>query len=581
MRGVRSGWKRHRLLAMTLLASLSLVLGYIGFGQRDGGALSIADRLYLTLKLFSFGGGDLRSPLPAALEVARWLAPVTTAYSGFRALSAIFQEQATRLRVQWTVSDHVVVCGLGELGLRLAQSFRQAGDPVAVVERDPANALVGTCRETGIPVVIGNAADASVLAQAGVAKARILVAACGDDGTNASVVTAARSVGTARNGTPLTAFVHIADLELCRLLNERAVMSSTGRAGRLEFINVYQSAPAALLAEVPSYHRMPAVGRPAPHLVVAGMGACLGARLVVHAARGWKLAQAAGAPRLRITIVDAEAGRHHQALLDKVRGIEEVCELIALDADPSSFDALPGSHLLEAPSVVFVCLDDDAAGVRAALAMRRHAPDREVPVVVATWNRGGLARLLDPDGASGIRDFPLFERVYRKEVLLDGITEVIARAMHEDYVRQERAAGHSPATNPSMVDWDRLPESLRASNRLAAVDTGAKLATIGCDIRRWTDWGAEPVVFSPAEVEVLAGLEHQRWRREREAAGWTLGAAKDIARRRSPHLVPWDELSDAVRELDRNQVRELPAFLARAGFIVVRTERTAQRQGTG
>lgn len=570
MRSVRRQWKRHRLLVMSVLALLSLVLGYVGFEQRFGGSLSIGDRLYRTLKLFSFDAADVRTPVNPALEIARWLAPVTTAYAGFRVLSAIFREQATRLRIQWAVTDHVLICGLGELGQRLAQSFRQGGDRVVIIEHDPTNSSIVTCREAGIPVVVGTATDDAVLRLGGARKARILVAACGDDGTNAAVVAAARRLGRERNRMPLTAFVHISDVELCKLLNERSLVSATAAAGRLEFINVYQSAPAALLAEVPSYHVMPAVGRPAPHLVIAGMGPCLGAQLVVHAVRGWKLTRAAGAPKLRITIVDAEAARQRQALSEGMRGIEDVCDLTALDIDPTSLDRASASGLLDAPTAVFVCLDDDADGVRAALAMRRLSQDGDLPVVVVTWHRGGLARLVGAEGATGIRDFPLLERVYRAEVLLNGINETIARAMHEDYVRQAGASGESPATNPSMVHWDELPERLRSSNRLAAADVGSKLTAVGCDIEAWTDWDAEPVEFTSGEIEILARMEHDRWAKERRAAGWTLGPAKDVAGRTSPKLRPWAELSDDDRGLDRNQVRELPAFLARAGFIVVR-----------
>lgn len=45
---------------------------------------------------------------------------------------------------------------------------------------------------------------------------------------------------------------------------------------------------------------------------------------------------------------------------------------------------------------------------------------------------------------------------------------------------------------------------------------------------------------------------------------------KDIGKKTSPWLVPWDELFEDIREYDRIFVRSLPAFLFRVGFKVYR-----------
>ena len=63
-------------------------------------------------------------------------------------------------------------------------------------------------------------------------------------------------------------------------------------------------------------------------------------------------------------------------------------------------------------------------------------------------------------------------------------------------------------------------------------------------------------------------MEHQRWVDQRRLDGWTPGQ-KDIEAKTTPYLVPWDHLSEEVKELDRQTVRGLPAFLARAGYQIV------------
>ena len=115
-----------------------------------------------------------------------------------------------------------------------------------------------------------------------------------------------------------------------------------------------------------------------------------------------------------------------------------------------------------------------------------------------------------------------------------------------------------------------LPDALKESNRQQAADIGRKLRSMGCSIRPLTDWDAE-VGFTAGELERLARSEHERWVGERRARGWRPGPVKDVQRRRSPYLVPWEELPAAQQELNRATVREIPQYLAEAGFAVVRS----------
>ncbi len=68
----------------------------------------------------------------------------------------------------------------------------------------------------------------------------------------------------------------------------------------------------------------------------------------------------------------------------------------------------------------------------------------------------------------------------------------------------------------------------------------------------------------------MAVLEHERWCEERRRQGWTYGQEKDIEKKASPYLVPWEKLSEEIKEYDRNVIRGMPAFLARAGFQIHR-----------
>jgi hypothetical protein len=150
--------------------------------------------------------------------------------------------------------------------------------------------------------------------------------------------------------------------------------------------------------------------------------------------------------------------------------------------------------------------------------------------------------------------------------------ENLARTIHKDYVRRKEVEGHTLTDEPSRLPWEALPEDLRESNRNQAADIGHKLAAISCEaLMNNGEYDDLPELrFSREEVEQLAKLEHARWEQERRSAGWTFGPTKDVDGKRSPYLVPWDDLPEDIRDLDRDTVSKIPEFLAQIGFVVVR-----------
>ena len=123
-----------------------------------------------------------------------------------------------------------------------------------------------------------------------------------------------------------------------------------------------------------------------------------------------------------------------------------------------------------------------------------------------------------------------------------------------------------------MVSWNDLPEGLKESNRRQADHIGIKLKAIGCGIASLTDWDAKLFAFTPEEVEQMAEMEHEHWNEERQLEGWTYAPGpKNLDKKTSPYYrVPWDKLSEDIKDYDRNTIRGLPAFLAQAGFQIYR-----------
>jgi voltage-gated potassium channel Kch len=570
-------WRDHHWLVIGTLWLVALGLGYAGFVRyfaARGEERSFWDILYLSLQLFTLESGSIPGPMSWELGVARWLAPGVAAYTAIQTLILIFREKLQLVRVGF-IRDHGVICGLGRKGHLLAQGFRARGDRVVVIEQDEGNDLVEQCREAGAIVLIGNATNPVLLRKAGVHRARHLISVSGDDGVNAEVAVRACELVGDRRGKALGCILHIVDPQLCTLLKEREIETGKIDAYRLEFFNVFDNGARALLKEYPAFGEEQGT---LPHLLVVGLGR-LGESLVVHAARSWHTKSSARSRRLRMTIVDREAERKVESLCLRYPQLARACEFIALSMDIKWPEFQEAKFLFDrrgrcVVTIAYVCLDDDALGLSAALALRQRTRDQSIPIVVRTEQDAGLAMLMkglagDGDGFENLHAFGLLDRTCQPELLLGGTHEIIARAIHEGYVRYRGALNQAPQLDPAVVPWEGLSEEYQESCRRQADHIGAKLKAIGCGIAPLTDWDAELFSFTQTELEHMAKMEHERWMDERQHEGWTYGP-RDIEKKTNPLLVPWERLSEEIKGLNREMIRELPAFLASVDLQIYR-----------
>ncbi len=556
----------------------ALILGFVGFKRADG-SLSVWDALYRDLQLIVLEGSALEGlAVPWELQVARFLVPFVAAYVGLKGLAALFREQVGLLLVRF-VPHRIVVCGLGERGSLIARSLRERGERVLVIEKNQSNELIEPSRRAGAVVLVGDATDVDLLRVARVHLARHLIAVCGEDRTNAEVALRAREVASRRTSGALTCVVHIVDPQLCTLLKAYEIGEHYREGFKLDCFNVFETGARAMLREYSPFGAQD-VGGGEPHLVIVGLGR-LGQSLLVQAARSWKGARRPAAEQLRVTVVDRQAGGKTAALLVRYPQLGNVCHLIPREIDVESPEFERGDFLFDSHgrcdvAQVYVCLSDDSLGVTAALKLRHHLRDHRVPIVVRTARATGLTSLLEQElgaqeGFQTLHGFGLLEWTCDAELLLGGTYEILARAIHEEYVRKQEEEGQTPESNPAMVPWDELPETLKESNWAQASHIGVKLKAVGCGIVPWADWDAESFEFTLHEVELLSEMEHDRWVDERRRNGWTytLGT-KNIEKKTSPHIVPWAQLTEEVKEWDRAMVRGLPTFLSRVGLQITR-----------
>ena len=108
------------------------------------------------------------------------------------------------------------------------------------------------------------------------------------------------------------------------------------------------------------------------------------------------------------------------------------------------------------------------------------------------------------------------------------------------------------------MDYEQLPEHYKESNRATVRGIPKKLAAAGYVMipSRSND---PPFSFPGADLERLAELEHELWLESRLADGWQPGQPVPEDPKRHPNLVPWNAISEAVKQSDRDSRHRHPA----------------------
>ena len=557
------------------VVALLVVTGAIGFYAFEHGhnanVHDFGDSLWWALvTTTTVGYGDIVPMTGAGRVVGAFLMLTGIGALGLLtatlAASMIRGHQLDALRVR-RMRGHVVIAGLGAPGLLLAQAFRRTGHGVVVIEKDENNPRAAACRDSGAALLDGDATRTETLHRAGVQYATHLVVLCGDDGTNVEVAARARALRTAAV-RPLSCSAEIADADLWYALRSSEMGARDGF--RLEFFNAADLAARALLAA-----HSPFTNTTEPDILLIGAGA-LTQQLTRHLLREWRDTPGAALGKLRLTLVDQNTSALHQHLQHRHPELGEVAAVTALSMDLRSSEFQRARFLFDAAGAcrvtqVYVCVEDEGLALSTSLLLLNHLRPFGVPVVVRVNRQAGLAALfgaVTAAGGRGFKDlhvFSLLEQAYQPALVLRGTNEILARALHQDYLSRVR----NEPQNQAAVPWDSLPLELKEANRTQADNIASKLEQIGCHIVPLTALDPETFTLTEEEIERLAIMEHERWVQERRALGWTAGP-RDQEKKQNPNLVAWQDLDDPVRAMNRDSIRQLPQFLNRAGFTAHR-----------
>lgn len=586
----RSTWEKvltrflrdNSVILLFVFGVISIILGTVGFSRYfliNGESKSIATAFYDTLWLFTIEAGNLPEPIPWELEVARWLSPALSMYAIILGIAAIFRNQVKELGLVFK-QDHVIICGLGRTGLKLAQSFREDDYPVVVIEKDPANENIASCRELGAVVLTGDASDEYFLSKAGIKKAAYLVTVCGDDGVNSDIAFIAKKLVHQRKTGHLNCAIQIKDPSLWGLVRKQEFLVEENLNFRLHIFNLHDQGAKQLFREFPISGNATGECEP-PMLIIIGCGD-LTEQVILNAARGWSTCYQTHHQPMQISLHDPEADAFTNRMKNTYSLVSTVCEIHPSTLDlqytpPLGLDFSAQSGVMLQGSYIFVLVDNESMSLRITLSILERVKPHTTRILVRMNEEKGLANLIwEPEinkqFFENVKLFGVMEKTCKKEMIFNSSLETISRAIHEEYLRKEAEKDHPIGSSPIHVEWDCLGENYKNMNREQADSIAVKLSAIGCGIVPWSEYGADDFIFTAAEIEKMARMEHARWNEQKIRQGWTYGEKRDDQLKKHPSIVDYSDprLSESEKDKDRDTVREIPHFLALAGYQIVR-----------
>ena len=188
---------------------LVLAVGTVGYWIIGGGNWSLAECGYLTVVVVTtlgletldgykdqpYARGFTAVLLLTGIGTFLYFASTLTAFILESDLREVFRRKRMKRSID-ALEDHVIVCGVGQTGQHVVRELIVTRTPFVAVDRDESHVetLLSEHPNAKLPYVVGDATDDDVLAEAGVERARAIVAALHDDQHNLYIVVTARQV---------------------------------------------------------------------------------------------------------------------------------------------------------------------------------------------------------------------------------------------------------------------------------------------------------------------------------------------------------------------------------------------------
>ncbi len=562
--------KIHFWLILLCLFLASLILGIIGFRQyywHHNEDYSFLRSLYSTLQLYVLKSGDHEGPIPMALQYARFIAPLVPIITIIIAALQLFQDQWTRWKIS-LLKNHIIIIGFGTKGRIIMEEFINEGKRVLVIDSNRDNANFGYIKSSKCLLMIADATNIVTLEKANILKAEKVFLLSSDDNLQLNTcLQIYQLVSIIKNNTnsPLTCIMHLKNHEYLSLMKTHKLIEHSGNAFNLRIFNIYENSARDLFEQYPPDRDGITIGDTRyVQIIIFGFGHT-GEAIALQTAQ---LGHYINGKKPRVIIIDKIANDKVNDFCNRYPSFRDFCELESETIDINSPQLInkltPYLETKDSLNSIVICFDNKTQNFLLALKLGDALKEQESSNILVRTNDDAVYTMFP----RMIKLFGSPTKACCQEIYLNQKNDKRAKAFHSTHFEIRKLAPDF-GENLADVEWDELSQEFQDSNRQTADHISIKIRAIGCKIVLNSDAG-EPTFFSTHEIEMLAKLEHKRWCAERSLAGWTYGDNKNDLTRKSPYLVSWGNLSEDIKNLDRNTVKIIPEVLAAENLKIIR-----------
>lgn len=603
-----SFFARHEWTVIGVLALLTYCVACVGYvfllkpGTADS-PYTWLDMAYLSMKLFILDGPEETAHWPLYMELARAMAPVIVVYTAVKAVWRVIDQEVALYGLLLYKRRYVVICGIGETGYRIARDYcENSTKRVVVVDDDPLNALAADLKRHGAIVLFGNAMDPLTLIKARAIFAKDIFVCTSDDKANIAIAKTAErltrrlpdrevrrleaisnklepSIAGEPPDVALRCFLCVDEPDIYEIFATHSFFETNTTRFSIRLFNRRETIARNIFRIcAPDLYYLPFDEESKPmHALFVGFQA-LSRELILQLALTGHYTDFR--PPRATVLCNLGMEEDVEQFLHRYPQLNHTVDLRFHYADPMTVSPADLQKMEEGCQfdVSYVAMKRDVQGILTARRinrLRRHEGMRRLNFVVCLNQQNFLSEIIDDDFPpmsldkshlpkhEPIEYFETLDETISIDVVVNEALDAMARTLHNAYLQTQLDAGGETAQNASLVRWSDLPVHKKKANQHAAAHIDVKLRISSCEARPLDDPITE-VDFPPEDetMELLAQLEHRRWMADKYIAGYSYGPERDEDRMLHPDLIPWEQLTEADKQKDRDSIRQIPTMLS-------------------
>lgn len=561
---------------------ISFILAIVGFNivyTQNGTERNLLDLMFQSMKIFGMEFiDDFKSPLPWKLEVARWLAPSVILYTAAKAILYFIQREYRSVIIKF-YKDHVIVTSLNEKSRFLVSDLLKNGRKVIVIAGIESSRKLDSLEKSGAVIIEGNISDEKFMKTISAHKAKYFVFVDDDETNISNAIHTYNYLNKYELQNSKTLFTHVSDdvklkefVEL-KLFEEILINNSNHSNCEIRIFSINERATRTIFQKFPPDmgQEVSCIEQQQIHTAVIGSDD-LALSMIVRIAR---MGHFANLKPVKITWF-----HNNSEILSKLKhSYPYLHKIIELKSFQTKGDLIDGEQLEKINnqhpfSMIYIVNNDDNLSAKILNVIAKIESNQLLNVVLTLKNPDGV--LNNWYNAAELQNislnkFNLIEEAFTEASIISEENDELAKQVHEFYLPplEKRDPNKS-----SHVEWDKLGFDFKIQNRAQADHIYIKVRTMNLEIVPNSDERSEVFIDEKSDLyERLAETEHNRWMAQLYLNGWKYSEKRDDKKKLHTDLIPYDQLSEDVKDWDRDAIRNIPKLLSKLNLKLVNREK--------